>query len=136
MQGNFPNLRSTVEEITQLSIKMCIADAVHDNTVVENVYGLQLQSLHLLNILAGQLRNIQDRASLQDCQNTCKEVIQEVEKDVLAVETEMVCQSTFTTKSTVISVCTFFSPWLYGRFACFFLLHGMVGYWRNIIWET
>jgi hypothetical protein len=103
--GNFSSssLRSIVDEAAQLSIKMCIADAIHDNTIIENVQDLQSRSLQLLNILAGQLRNIQDRASLKSCQDTCKEVIQEVEKEVLAVETEMVCKADFTTKSTVIS---------------------------------
>ncbi len=103
-QETISKLRSIVDEATQLSIKMCIADAVHDNTIIENVQNLQSRSLHLLNILVGQLRNVQDRASLIKCQNTCKEVIQEVEKDVLAVETEMVCKAEFATKSTV-TVC-------------------------------
>ena len=100
-QDNSSNLRAIIDDAIQLSIKMCIADAVHDNTVIENVQRLQSRSSHLLNILAGQLRIVQDRASLKTCQNTCQEVIQEVEKDVLAVETEMVCKSDFTTKSTV-----------------------------------
>jgi hypothetical protein len=109
-QGNSSNLHETVDEAIQLSIKMCIADAVHDNTIIENVQNLLSRSLHLLSILAGQIHDIRDRVSLKKCQGTCNEIIQEVEKDILAVETEVVCQSEFATKSTVSSACVFVRP--------------------------
>jgi hypothetical protein len=108
-KDNFSDLRAIVEDATQLSIKMCIADAVHDNTIMENVQNLQSRSLDLLNILSGQLRNIQDRTSLKNCQDICNAAILELEKDVLAVETEMVCKADFATKSTVNRACVSFT---------------------------
>ncbi len=90
-----------VEEITTLCIQMCIADALHDSKIIKNVQNLQSQALLLLNQLSEQIQNITDRASVESCKRICMKAIEEVERDVLRVETEVVSNANASTRSTV-----------------------------------
>ena len=65
------SIQSIVEETTQLSIKMCLADAHHDKTVNENVHRLQASVGELLELLSGAIGNIADRATVDPCLKLC-----------------------------------------------------------------
>jgi hypothetical protein len=101
--GNNDSLRAIVEQATVLSIKMCVADAAHDNKVIENMQQLQSRGSNLLNELTEHIHNITDRASVEICKRTCKKAIEEMEKDILNVETEVMSRSDVSSKSTVKS---------------------------------
>lgn len=83
---------------------MSIADAVHDNKIVQNVQGLQKRGSVLIQELKEKLE-IVDRSSvseIDDCLSLCSELYSEVDKDVLHVVTETCSKGTgFSTKSTV-----------------------------------
>jgi hypothetical protein len=83
---------------------MSIADAVHDNKIVENVQSLQQQSSVLIQELRDKLE-VLDRSSpleIDACLICCSELHNEVDKDVLRVATETCTKgSGFSTKSTV-----------------------------------
>ncbi len=85
-----------------LSIKMCVADAAHDNKIIENVQKLQARGLDLLNYLTEQIQIISNRTSVEICKRTCKKAIEEMEKDVLNVETEVMSKGDTLSKSTVM----------------------------------
>ena len=93
--------RYIVEETLQLSIKMCIADTIHDKTVNENVHRLQRVIGDLLEQLSSEIMGITDHASIEKCLLLCSQAIKEVQADVLTVETERVVKSEFSNKSTV-----------------------------------
>jgi hypothetical protein len=91
-----------VEDVSTLCIQMCIADAMHDSKIIANVQNLQSQSLRMLNQLSEQIQNITDRSSVETCLRLCRRVIEEVEVNVLAVETEVMSNTAASPKSTVI----------------------------------
>ncbi len=80
---------------------MCIADAVHDNTVNENVQTLQRRVSKLLEQLGSEIPSIADRAAVETCVRLCRQAMDEIRADVLTVETEMIVKSEFSTQSTV-----------------------------------
>ncbi len=124
LRVNKDPLLPIVEEATTLCIQMCIADAMHDSKIIENVKNLQSKSLLMLNQLSEQIQNITDRASVEHCKRVCMKVIEEVERDVLAVETEVVSNTSASSRSTVN--CNFEST------ISFFDLHqAYVGGWRD-----
>ena len=83
---------------------MIIADAVHDNKIVENVQGLQQRGTGLIQSLQDKLEFL-DRTSansLDECLLLCSDLLNEVEKDILHVATETCSKGAgFSTKSTV-----------------------------------
>jgi hypothetical protein len=103
--GGSASLASILEETVQLSKSMSIADAVHDNKIVENVQGLKQRGSELIRELQDKL-GILDRSNaseLDACLLCCSELYNEVDKDVLHVATETCTKGTgFSTKSTVI----------------------------------
>ena len=84
---------------------MCVADAMHDKTVNENVHRLQSSVGGLLEQLSMAIISITDRASVEHCLRLCSQAIDDVQVDVLTVETERVVKSEFSTKSTVRCPC-------------------------------
>lgn len=84
---------------------MCVADAVHDSTVNENVHRLQRTVSALLEQLSNEINLITDRASIEKCLKICTLAIEEIQADVLTVETEKVVKSEFSTQSTVCFPC-------------------------------
>ena len=97
-------MTSILEETVQLSKNMSIADAVHDNKIVENVQSLQQQSVVLTQELQGKLEYLDPASSesVDACLLLCSDLLNEVEKDVLHVTTETCSRGTgFATKSTV-----------------------------------
>jgi hypothetical protein len=104
--GKGGTLGSTVDEIVQLCKSMSIADAVHDNKIVENVQNLQKRCSDLLTLLNTNVEGLElsSPESVEACLSICTELLTEVQKDVLQVATETCSKSTeFTTKSTVLS---------------------------------
>lgn len=87
---------------------MSIADAVHDNQIVQNVQALQQRGSVLIQELKDKIE-ILDRSSaseIDSCLSCCSELHNEIEKDVLSVATETCAKGTgFSTKSTVILQC-------------------------------
>ncbi len=102
LRVNKDPLLPIVEDVTSLCIQMCIADAMHDSKIIENVQNLQAHSLVMLSQLSDQIQNVTDRASVENCKRICMKVIEEVERDVLAVETEVVSSTNASPKSTVL----------------------------------
>ena len=100
-------LIALVDEAATLSIQMCVADAMHDNKIIHKVQSLQSRSLHLLDDLSEQIKMISDSASVQLCKHICKEIIDEVDRDVLSFETEVICKSNSSSKATVYPSLTF-----------------------------
>lgn len=95
------SVRSIIDETIQLSVKMCVADAVHDNTVNENVQTLQSRVSKLLEQLGSEIPSITDRAAVEKCVHLCRLAMDEIRADVLSVETETIVKSEFSTQSTV-----------------------------------
>jgi hypothetical protein len=105
LRGNKDPLLPIVEEVATLCIQMCIADAMHDSKIIENIQNLQSESLLMVNQLSEQIQNITDRASAEHCKRTCMKIIEKVESDVLSVKTEVVSNTNASSRSTVN--CTF-----------------------------
>jgi hypothetical protein len=101
LSGKDDSLRVIVEEATVLSIKMCVADAAHDKKIIKNVQSLQTRGLNLMNDLTEQIQYISDRTSVEICRRTCKKAIEEMEQDILNVETEIMSEGEALSKSTV-----------------------------------
>jgi hypothetical protein len=101
IQGSGNALDKIVDEAATLSIRMCVADAMHDNKIIQNVQRLQSRSLHLLENLSEQIKMISDSASVQHCKRLCKETMEEVDRDVLSIETEVLCKADSSSKATV-----------------------------------
>jgi acetolactate synthase regulatory subunit len=80
---------------------MCVADAAHDNKIIENVQNLQARGQSLMNDLTVQIQNISDCASVEICKRTCKKAIEEMEQDILNVATEIMSKGDISSKSTV-----------------------------------
>ena len=85
----FNRLQLVLDEAVKLSIKICVADAVHDNTIAERVKSLQSRALPLLNALAEQVRGITDHASVLRCRRSCERLMEEVQRDVLSTEADV-----------------------------------------------
>jgi hypothetical protein len=94
-------LQRVLDETIKLSIKICVADAVHDNTIAEKVKNLQARSLPLMNLLTEQVQSITDRASMLRCKRTCEQLMEEVRMDVLSLPTDMPTDGVSSTRSTV-----------------------------------
>ena len=99
---------------------MSIADAVHDNKIVENVLSLQNRSSRLIEELQEKLADGL-ATDVGACLLLCTELSDEIEQDVLQVATETCSKGKgFSTKSTVslithqLSVCV----WLSHRAMC------------------
>jgi hypothetical protein len=86
-------LQLLLDEAVRLSIKICVADAVHDNMIAEKVKDLQSRSLPLLDALKEQVRNIPDRASALRCRRACEQLMEEVRRDVLSMEADLLSTS-------------------------------------------
>jgi hypothetical protein len=103
--GKGGSLASTVEEIVQLCKSMSIADAVHDTKIVENVQNLQKRSAEMLDSLSGHIEGLEHSPveSAEAGLSICSELLAEIQKDILQVETETCAKSSeFSTKSTVL----------------------------------
>jgi hypothetical protein len=89
---------SLVEEAAQLCKSMCIADAVHDLKIVDNVQNLQSRSMEYARALRANLEQMEIEYSIQ----LCTDILNEMEKDILHVTTETCTKtSESVTKSTV-----------------------------------
>ncbi len=100
--GSGGSLASILEETVLLCKNMSIADAVHDNKIVENVLNLQKQSGHLIEELQEKLSE-GPATDVGACLLLCTELSSEIEKEVLQVTTETCSKGKgFSTKSTVI----------------------------------
>jgi hypothetical protein len=108
LRVNKDPLLPIVEDVATLCIQMCIADAMHDSKIIANVQNLQSQSLRMLNQLQGQIQNITDRSSVEHCLRLCRRVIEEVEVNVLEVETEVMSNTAASPKSTVMKLHEFY----------------------------
>ena len=94
-------MASILEETVLLCKNMSIADAVHDNKIVENVLGLQNRSARLIEDLQEKLSE-GPATDVGACLLLCTELSDELEKDVLQVATETCAKGKgFSTKSTV-----------------------------------
>ena len=83
---------------------MSIADAVHDNKIVENVQNLQKKSIEMLDSLSGHIEGLEQSPaeSAEAGLSVCSELLAEIQKDILQVVTETCAKgSGFSTKSTV-----------------------------------
>jgi hypothetical protein len=93
-----------MEETIQLCKNMSIADAVHDNKIVENVQTLQNRSALLIEELQEKLSE-GPATDVEACLLLCNELSGEIEKDILHVATETFSKGKgFPTKSTVFSL--------------------------------
>ena len=106
IQGSDNALDKIVDDAATLSIQMCVADAMHDNKIIHNVQRLQSRSLHLLEGLSEHIKIISDIASVQQCKRMCKETIDEVDRDCLSIETEILCKGDSSSKATVLPFVT------------------------------
>jgi hypothetical protein len=108
IQGSDNILSKIVDEATTLSIQMCIADAMQDKKIYHNVHRLMSKSLHLLDNLSEQIKIISDSATVQQCKLLCKETMDEVDRDVLSIEPEVLCKGDSSSNATVcpsVSTC-------------------------------
>ncbi len=110
IQGSDNVLDKIVDEAANLSIRMCVADAMYDNKIINNVQRLQSRSLHLLEDLSEQIKIISDGVSVQQCKRMCKDIMDEVDRDVLSIETEVLCKGDSSSKATVRSSITTWQP--------------------------
>ena len=93
---------SVVESTRQLCLKMLVADSVHDHAVSDNISTLQRRSCRMAQQLAAEIEAAADADALGRCRSLVSDMVVEMQRDVLGVETEaIVSGSEFTTKSTV-----------------------------------
>jgi hypothetical protein len=94
------SIHSLLEESERLSLKMFVADSIHDCTVRENVLRLQERATELVRQLATAIAAITDRASVEDCLRLCSQAMTEVHKE-MTVESEKGTKDDCPTISTV-----------------------------------
>ncbi len=100
--GKASSASSLVQEIVKLSQAMSVADAAHDDKIVDNALDLQANCAALLARLSAKLDVPLDERGLDACLSLCAELQRELERDVLSVATMTMAKSAdFSTKSTV-----------------------------------
>ncbi len=78
------SLDAVLEEVFELSIRLCVAEAKHSNKIIETFQGFQSRSLGLLRDLGQGMRKISDRASVERCKRIFNNVVAEVRNLALA----------------------------------------------------